>query len=468
MSKERFINHKQTQLTDAAKAFNYAIVKDKAFDAKKFSPTDSAKLQQAITSIEDLAYALVNGGIDPSDGRFLSPSELTQAIEGLADSGIGTTSIITQTIITRAVQMIPEPESIWQLFSKTVSYTPGTQIVTPYVGAAHAARMIGIAGEYPIISIDEDQETITSTGKYGVAIEFAEETIKSANYDIVALFMQKAIEDLARLKNTEAVHMLISKGKKLYDNLAPAEAKLGGTTGKSLKTGHDNGTFNLRDLFAAVMAGVRDGIIYDTLLMSTFGYMVFMNDPVLRDFIAANGGPIFQKPQGTVGKTRETSRGANSNTGTGSFNSLTYNVPAELMNVNFNFIVTPFVPTYQKGDAVMRTLPFETVKPTAYKVLSGPDAGKDVICGDNMMTDIVLIDSSNALMYLEEEKISSDKIEDKLIDVVRIKFKERYKFVMLERARGIGLIRNITIDPDTFDYYNVAKATVTEARAALQ
>lgn len=464
---KRYIDLPTAQMTDAAKVFDEAIVKSRTYKTAEFNPNDSSQIKQAIENIEDLAFAFVNGGIDPKDGRFLSPSEMTDAITALSDSGIGPSSVITQTIITRAVQMIPEPDSIWEKFSKRVSYTSGTQLVTPYIGSAHAARMIGVGQEYPIISIDENQETITSTGKYGVAIEFAEETIKGANYDIVSLFMQKAIEDLARLKNTEAVNLLLTKGIKLFDNLDPTNAKLGATTGKSLKTAADNGTINLRDLFNAIMWGVRAGVLYDTMLMSTFGYMVFMNEPVLRDFIAANGGPIFQKPQGRVGTERTVARGNAQTEGTGAFNRLTYSVPAELMNVNFQFIVTPYVPTYQKGDKVLRSLPFENVKPVPYKILTGVNAGQDVVCGDNMMTDLVLIDSTNALLYLEEEKISSDKIEDKLIDVVRIKFKERYKFVMMERGRGVGLIKNITIDPDTFDYYNTARPTVTEARAAL-
>ena len=100
--------------------------------------------------------------------------------------------------------------------------------------------------------------------------------------------------------------------------------------------------------------------------------------------------------------------------------------------------------------------------------IAGVDIGKPVVCGNDMMTDIVLIDSSNALICLQEEGITSDKIEDKLIDTTKIKFKERYKFVITERGRGIGIIKNVVITEDTFDYYNTQRPTVTEAREALK
>ena len=84
-----------------------------------------------------------------------------------------------------------------------------------------------------------------------------------------------------------------------------------------------------------------------------------------------------------------------------------------------------------------------------------------------MKTDIVLIDSSNALICLQEEGITSDKIEDKLIDTTKIKFKERYKFVIAERGRGMAVIKNIVVTNDTFDWYNTQRPTTTEAIAAL-
>ena len=467
--KKRLIDFSQPQMTDAAKVFHSEIIKTKAYDSAKIDlAKDNEAIQESITRIEDLAYTLTNGGIDPATGRYMAPADIQLAITAMSDSGVGSTSVITQTIITRAVQMIPEPDSIWQAFTKVVSYVPGTQVITPYIGAAHATTMIGQAGEYPIISVDKDQETIASTNKYGVAIQFPEETIKYANYDIITLYMTKAVEDMSRFKNMEAINKLMSKATVLYDNLDPTNSVLGETTGRSLIDGKENKTFVIRDLFKAVMHGITKGVYYDTMLLSTFGYMVFMNDPTLRDFVRANGGPIFKLPSGQIGANREFSRGANAANGTGSSNSLTYNMPTEFTNMNFKFIVTPFMPTYQKGDTVYRTFPFENVAAMPYLQTAGVDAGKPVVCGNDMMTDIVLIDSSNALICLQEEGITTDRIEDKLIDTTKIKFKERYKFVITERGRGIGIIKNVVITEDTFDYYNTQRPTVTEAREALK
>ena len=466
----RLIDFGTKQMTQASMVFDSMIMKTKSYDPQLIdlaSEEENENLKDSIQKVEDLAYAFTHGGISADSGRYMSPSDIQTALKAMADSGIGTTSVLTQTIITRAVQMIPEPTSIWQLFTRVISYVPGTQVVTPYIGSAHATTMIPQAGEYPIISVDKDQETVASTNKYGVAIEFTEETIKSANYDIITLYMSKAVEDMSRFKNIEAINKLMSKATILYDNLDEANAKLGGTTGRSLTSGAENKTFNLRDLFRAIMYGINNGVYYDTLLLSTFGYMIFMNDPCLRDFVRANGGPIFRMPTGTVGQEREFSRGANAASGTGSYNNLTYSIPAELSNMNLKFVVTPFVPTYQKGDTVYRTYAFENVKPVPYLITSGPDAGKSVVCGNDMLTDLVLIDSSNALVCLQEEGITTDKVENRLIDVTKIKFKERYKFVISERGRGIAIMKNIAINEDTFDYYNTQRPTVAEARAAL-
>ena len=465
---KRLIDFTTKQMTDAALVFNKEVIVSKAYDSKKIDfLTDSEALKTTIAKIEDLAYAFTHGGIEADSGRYMAPADIQTSIKALSDSGVGSTSVITQTIITRAVQMIPEPDSIWQAFTKVVAYVPGTQVITPYIGAAHATTMIGQAGEYPIISVDKDQETIASTNKYGVAIQFPEETIKYANYDIITLYMTKAIEDMSRFKNMEAINKLMSKAVVLFDNLDPANSLFGATTGRSLLTKKENGSFNIRDLFKAVLHGISKGVYYDTMLLSTFGYMVFMNDPILRDFVRANGGPIFKLPSGQVGANREFSRGANAANGTGAHNNLVYQMPAEFTNMNFKFIVTPFMPTYQKGDTVLRTFPFENVAGIPYTVLSGPDAGKNVVCGEEMKTDIVLIDSSNALICLQEEGITSDKIEDKLIDTTKIKFKERYKFVIAERGRGIAVIKNIVVTQDTFDWYNTQRPTTTEAVAAL-
>lgn len=468
MLTKRLIDFSQKQITDAAIAFNNNVVKPKAYDSKKIDlAKDSEALKSTIEVIEDLAYAFTHGGIEPKTGRYMAPADIETAVKAICDSGIGSTSVITQTIITRAVQMIPEPDSIWQAFTKVVAYVPGTQIITPFIGAAHATTMIGQAGEYPIISVDKDQETIASTNKYGVAIQFPEETIKYANYDIITLYMTKAVEDMSRFKNMEAINKLMSKATVLFDNLDPASSVLGNTTGRSLVTSKENGSFNIRDLFKAVMYGINKGVYFDTMLMSTFGYMVFMNDPIMRDFVRANGGPIFKLPSGQVGTNREFSRGANAANGTGAYNNLTYSFPAEMTNMNFKFIVTPFMPTYQKGDTILKTFPFESTPAIPYLIQSGVDIGKPVKCGDDMTTDIVLLDSSNALICLQEEGITTDRIEDKLIDTTKIKFKERYKFVITEQARGIAVIKNIVITEDTFDFYNTQRPTVTEAKAAL-
>ena len=74
------------------------------------------------------------------------------------------------------------------------------------------------------------------------------------------------------------------------------------------------------------------------------------------------------------------------------------------------------------------------------------------------------------LIWKTNDKPVAIEYSEEYIDagITKIKFKERYKFVITERGRGVAVIKNIVITEDTFDYYNTARPTVTEARAALQ
>ena len=49
-----------------------------------------------------------------------------------------------------------------------------------------------------------------------------------------------------------------------------------------------NGGFTLRDLFKMYMHGHKEGYRMDTILISNWGYLMFMNDPVLRRFTKGN------------------------------------------------------------------------------------------------------------------------------------------------------------------------------------
>lgn len=457
----RMIDFGQERMTAAADSFHRKIAKDCNQSVVK----DGEKVSKVIANIEDLAYALTHNGINPQDGTHMSPQDISAAIDFMAkDFGVGPSGILTQQVVTRGIEMLEPIESIYQMFSTPMQYKTGTQVIIPYVGETAGARDVGPSQEYPILSLDESAEVIANCGKSGIAVQLPEETMRNANYPIFNLYLSKARDSLARWKDNKAVRHVLTKSTVLFDNLEEAGAVYGKTTGRSIKTGNLNGTFTIRDLFKMYMYGVKNGYTMDTLIMSTWGYLLFMNDPTLRAFVEHNGGVIFAAPNGKVGKSRNEIAKQSRETGMGSFNKLSYDIPKALMNVGFKIIVTPYVPVYQKGDVVYKMLNYDY---TSQKVPYLDGGGQPVKCGNDPMTDIVMLDSSNCLLYLEEEGVTSDTIENKMYEVTTVKMRERYKFAELEKGRAIVSARNLSITEDTLDVLSYMTVNLTEAQTTL-
>lgn len=478
------IDFKPEVLLDASRSFNQKLMND------SIKVKDTEKLPETITKIERLAFAMVNDGVDPETGVVMSVEDIDNAIAKVSDAiGIGSTSVLTQQVITRAVQHLDAPPSIFEHFSTPMTYKTGTQVIIPYIGTATGARDIGPGQELPMLSFDRDAETISNTGRSGIGVSLPEETMRLANYPIMKMYLEKAYEALANWKNHKAVATVLATGNVLFDNVNPEAAILGHTTGRSAGTGELNGTFTLRDLFSMYMHGIKQGYNFDTLLMSQWGYLIFMFDPTLRKFIEMNNGVLFTAVNGRVGHNSrnfiaQQSRGT---TPADAHQKIDPTIPRELMNVNFKVIVTNYVNTYEKGMELVKKpshgLNHSVVK---YKwqteLTTGTDAQKAVAnvdfgasptsatvakCGKNPMTDIVMLDSSNCMLYMEEEKVKMDKKVDNMKECTEIYLRERYTFTTLEKGRAIVIAKNIVISEDTFDYTYKTVATVSEMQAAI-
>ena len=95
-------------------------------------------------------------------------------------------------------------------------------------------------------------------------------------------------------------------------------------------------------------------------------------------------------------------------------------------------------------------------------------ADKKAYCGANPMTDLVMLDSTAALLYLNEEGVRTETKVDNIYELTTIVFKERYSFAMLEKSRAVLVAKNIVITEDLFDYEQKVSVSVTEMNAALE
>lgn len=478
------IEFKPENLLDASRSFNQKIITDSV------KIKDAEKLPETITKVERLAFAMVNDGIDPETGAVLSIEDIDNAIEKITDSiGIGSTSVLTQQVITRAVQHLPKPISIYEHFSTPMQFKTGTQVIIPYIGTGNGARDIGPGQELPMLSFDRDAETISNTGRSGIGVSLPEETMRLANYPIMKLYLEKAYEALANWKNHKAVSTVLATGAVLFDNVDPENSTYGHTTGRAAGTGALNGTFTLRDLFTMYMHGIKLGYNFDTLLMSQWGYLIFMFDPTLRKFIEMNNGVLFTAVNGRVGHNQRNfiAQQSRQTTPANAHQSIAPSIPKELMNVNFSIIVTNYINTYEKGMELFKKPAYSlSTNAVKYKwkteLTAGTDKQKSVAnvdfgsapnsttvakCGVNAMTDIVMLDSSNCLLYMEEEKVKMDKKVDNMKECTEIYLRERYTFTTLEKGRAIAVAKNIVISEDTFDFTYKTVATVSEMQAAI-
>ena len=496
---------------DSAKNLNELLADNKmeiklgSFDAAKRESIEEAHVA-SIEDTERLAYALVNYGVDPVSGLQLTTKDIDEAINNISLklkdlTGISATSVLTQQVIVRALQYVDIPPTIFQYFSIEMPFKTGTQLLLPYMGDAVSARDIGPGQEIPTISFDQDAEIITKTNRSGARVQLDEEVMRTSSYNIMTTYMQMAQRSLVRWKDYKAVATVLSNGRVMFDNVNPKASVLGYTSGRSAVDGKLNGGFTLKDLFSMYMQGIKDGYRMDTIILSHWGYLLFMNEPTLRKFIEFNGGVLFAAVNGIAGASkRDLVAKVSRETNPSAMNEYAPQIPKELINVNFKIIVTDYVPTYNTGDALLKTLEtggqtvdvpynwtsalYKDADTTAYavtnvqgmvggvlKTLTSADsvdvADPKVYCGKNAMTDLVMLDSANALLYLKEEGVKIDSKIDTIYELTTVVFRERYSFAMLEKSRAVLVAKNLVITDDLFDYQYRTTATVTEMNDAL-
>ena len=497
-------------LVDAAQSFNSLLDEKEGtlnlFDADdKVADEKLLKYHKSLEDIDRAAYALVNGGVEPKTGIKMKSEVINDFVKNIQTNlkdltGVSATSVLTQQILTRAAVQVDAPESIFQLFSIPMAYKTGTQLVVPYIGDAVGARDYGPNQELPVMSFDESAEVISKTGRAGIRVQMDEETMRTSNFNLLNTYIALAKRSLVRWKDKKAVGTVLSRGNVVFDNFDPEASLFGYTSGRSAKDAKLNGGFTLKDLFKMYMHGKDEGYTLDTLLISNWGYLMFMNDPILRKFTEANGGVLFTAPRGTSGVNKrnliaKVSREGNPST----FNNYIPEIPKQLIDVNFKIIVTDYIPTYRKGSVLYKSLEhggqtqnvaytwsdklFKSGNTDLYSVanvyakigsnlkhpVSTESLGTDkkAYCGAEAMTDLVMLDSTSALLYLEEEGVKVETKVDNIYEITTMVFKERYSFAMLEKSRAVLVAKNIVITEDLFDYEHKATVSVTEMNAAL-
>ncbi len=303
------------------------------------------------------------------------------------------TVLIPKTIVL-AAKKAAEPLYVASQFFKEVKMKQsGALYIFPTFGPMRAFD-IAEGQEFPTQTIDGEffEGVEIRIGKSGVRLQFTEEMVSEAQWDIIAMMIEEAGKAMARHKEQKIFRHFTMHGWPVFDNVKRSLYPEAGTTGIAAD-GTFNDTFSAEDFLDLIIAVYMNEFTPDTILMHPLTWTVFAKQELLGQVMAgfniypATGQPtsIALGPQSIQGR-----------------------IPFA-----FNVMLSPMIPL-------------------------------------NLQTkryDMYAIDSNNIGVILKKEGLSTDKFNDPTRDIYNIKLKEKYGIGIFHEGRSIAVARNISMAP---------------------
>lgn len=376
---------------------------------------------------KELGFIFRNSGKNP-EGAMLKFEDV------LATTNV---SQFLPLVVSEIVREAIEPLLVATSLLNRINLPFGQQFTMPAEGALHAA-FIPEGGEYPERSPQRGGATITAQiGKYGLAVNVTEETIRYSRYDVVTMVLREAGRALARLKEVNVFNMISAFGTTVFDNVNPTNSIKGVTTGMGLN-GQGNGSVVMDNIFDCMSQIMHQGFIPNTILMHPMAWMSWVKDPTLRQFaINSGGGTFFAGWSGAVAKTSWTEAlrqagaiigGAGQNIiPGGNAASLT---PSALTEYHPQMNSAPILPSY---------FPFP------FRIIVSPWMPYEV---NRQLTDIYMFDANELGAIAIDEEPTTEEFNDPRVDIRKIKIRERYGIVGFHGGQQIGVMKNIKVIPN--------------------
>ena len=233
-----------------------------------------------------------NNGFDPETERNIP---MKDALD------IPSAAIMIPRVLTQFVQEGVEPLLIGTSLLQRVEYQPGIQTVYPAIDVLQA-REVGDGMALPIFNINMagGQSFGITVKRHGLALRVNSRFIENNSYPWLSYWMRLAGNALARHKEERIFSFVSSIGALAFDNSvasrttgAARQPVLGHTTGRNLK-GQYNGSVVLDDIFDMYSMILLQGYIPNTILMHPMSFLMWVRDPVMREFaLTAGGGSFF-------------------------------------------------------------------------------------------------------------------------------------------------------------------------------
>lgn len=454
---DKLVKYDEKTLLDALHSFSITNSERATLDVKSLK-NDSEATLKLIEKIEDFANVIANNGYDITNQKNMTMKDLSNEIEAFAkdfvadgkqmvtDFSSSSLGFFGQQIINRLVTKIDyESLDLWKMVTREMVLEDGTMFYTIVMGeqGPTATSRVAEGGSFRTLDLESTEDYIkTAKGKVGVMVRLSEEAIQRNGVALLKALLSAALQDMATYKALEAMRMLERHAKTVFDPLDTGHSELH-TSGVSKKNPtQKNGTLLMKDIQNFLLKAQNNGFNIDTIFIHPLAYQVFFNEPTIKKYLEENAGIYFMIPKNKptmylnpLDKWKNTTTGNLSQPG-----GYKLPVPQLITNKALNVIVTPLLALHRAKENVVKPETRYTPNPVTQYTNIGADCA-----------DILFVDSTRALTYVHDGRgITSDKVEDRLIDMTTIKLKERYNFIM-DKDHGVFAARNITITDDVLD-----------------
>lgn len=307
-----------------------------------------------------------------------------------------TAQVLIPKIVIGAVRKAADPVYLASKFLKTVRMKNSGQLyVFPAIGPMRASDLAE-GQEYPIQQIDwtiNEGALEVRIGKNGIRVQFSQELIDEAQWDIVALSIEAAGQAMARHKEEKVFRAFTQHGWTVFDNAIRAANPEAGTTGLA-EDETFNDTMSVEDFLDLIIALIANEMIPTDLVMHPLTWGSFAKSEVagyLRTNVVYPGAP-------TQPKANHFALGPNSIQG---------RIPFGL-----NVSVSPFVPF----DRATRRF--------------------DMYCLDRNKVGVLAV----------KKDLNVEEFDDPTRDIKNLKMAEYYGVGILHQGRGIAVAKNISMD----------------------
>ena len=304
--------------------------------------------------------------------------------------------VLIPRVIIGTMRKAADPVYMASNFYKKIRMKSGQAVMFPSIGVMRA-HDVAEGQEIPQETIDwqTHKGSLIQIGKAGVRVQFTEEILKDAEFDIVGMMLSEAGRAMARLKEQKAFIEFQGHSWDVFNNNLraqdPVKWALAGTTGVDYNNVL-NDTLSVDDLLDLVISVYNNEYTPTDLIMHPLVWSVF----------ARNGltGSLTATQDGNAKREQPSS-------------------------------------TFKLGpDSIQGRLPF------AFNVNLSPFAPIDK---ENKTFDIFCVDGNNVGVQIVKDDLTTEEFRDPARDIRNVKTIERYGFGTFNEGRAICAAKNISM-----------------------